>query len=160
MLLFTKGTARYTSTLAATPRWHLSLVLFNTSTQSRPHPTAFHLPCGQQFLTTMMSLTPSRSISTGQQGCICMHSHHASECIWNGYMANLHDGIVIARPWWLCCLIMYVLCTGSYVSIWLIRLSVQDWYFCTPSCTLLYFHSVSVISGHSDISICTYSCMS
>ena len=97
--ILTEGTVRYTSTLAEIPTWHLSLASSNISTQSRPCPTTFHLPYGWQFLTTMIFLTPSRGISTGQQGSICAHSCHVSECIQNGYTASLHDGIVIARPW-------------------------------------------------------------
>ena len=56
----------------------------------------------------MIFLTPSWGISTGQWGSICMHSCHVSKCIQNRYTASLHDGIVIARPWWLCCSIRYV----------------------------------------------------
>ena len=97
--ILTEGTVRYTSTLAAIPSWHLSLDSSNTSTQSRPRPTTFRLLYGWQFLTKMIFLTPSQGISTGQQGSICVHSHHVSECIQNGYMASLHNGIVIMRPW-------------------------------------------------------------
>lgn len=106
--ILTEGTVRYTSTLVAIPSWHLSLASSNTSTQSRPRPTTFRLPYGWQFLTTTIFLTPSRGISTGQRGSIRAHSRHVSECIQNGYTASLHDGIVIARPWWLCRSIGYV----------------------------------------------------
>ena len=65
--ILTEGTVRYTSTLVATPSWHLSLASLNTSTQSRPRPKTFHLLYGQQFLTTTIFPTPSRGISTGQR---------------------------------------------------------------------------------------------
>ena len=44
------------------------------------------------------------------------------QCIWNGYAANFPNGIVIVRAWWLCHLIMYVLCTGSKVFGWFLYL--------------------------------------
>ena len=56
----------------------------------------------------MIFPTPSWGINTGQRGSIHMHSCHVSKCIWNGYTASLHDGIVITRPWWLCHSIGYV----------------------------------------------------
>ena len=64
--ILTKRIVRYTSTLVAIPSWHLSLASSNISTQSRPRPTTFRLPYRWQFLTTMIFLTPSRGISTGQ----------------------------------------------------------------------------------------------